>query len=239
MSRLSVRAGDSASGAEGHDNEKRRQILGQGALEVFRAKGYEGAAMDAIAKAAGVSKGTLYVYFTNKDELFEHLITEEKRSLAAALDAFQPTEGSFRANLRSFAISFNHLLTTDSHMSSIRMVIGATEKFPAVGALYFRLGAERGVTRLTDAFGQAMTDGRMRKADPGAAAQHFISLCTAEVMKKAAVLRRSAAERRRHHPHRRQWSRRVLQLLSCCGLIEALHRLFERLRSGLTLATSA
>lgn len=184
MSRLSVRAGETAPGAEGHDSEKRRQILA-GALEVFRAKGYEGAAMDAIAKAAGVSKGTLYVYFTNKDELFEHLITEEKRSLAAALDAFQPTDGSFRGNLRSFAISFNHLLTTDSHMSSIRMVIGAVEKFPAVGALYFRLGAERGVTRLTEAFGQAMAEERMRKADPGAAAQHFISLCTAEVMKKA------------------------------------------------------
>lgn len=184
MSKVAAQAGGSTAGGEGQDSEKRRQIL-DGAREVFRAKGYEGASMDAIAKAAGVSKGTLYVYFTNKDELFEHLITEEKRSLAAALDAFQPTEGSFRANLRSFAISFNHLLTTDSHMSSIRMVIGAVEKFPAVGALYFRLGAERGVTRLTDAFDQAMTDGRMRKADPGAAAQHFISLCTAEVMKKA------------------------------------------------------
>lgn len=184
MSRLSVRAGETASGSEGHDNEKRRQIIA-GAREVFRAKGYDGAAMDAIAKAAGVSKGTLYVYFTNKDELFEQLITEEKRSLAAALDAFQPADGSLRDNLRAFAISFNELLTADSHMSSIRMVIGAVEKFPAVGALYFRLGAERGVTRLTEVFAQVMAEGRMKAADPGTAAQHFISLCTAEVMKKS------------------------------------------------------
>ena len=42
------------------DKDKRRQIL-NGAREVFLAKGYEGASMDAIAKASGVSKGTLYV----------------------------------------------------------------------------------------------------------------------------------------------------------------------------------
>ena len=69
MSKVAAQAGGSTAGGEGQDSEKRRQIL-DGAREVFRAKGYEGASMDAIAKAAGVSKGTLYVYFTNKDELF-------------------------------------------------------------------------------------------------------------------------------------------------------------------------
>jgi len=184
MSKVSARPGEATAGVDGHDSEKRRQIL-EGAREVFRAKGYEGAAMDAIAKAAGVSKGTLYVYFTNKDELFEELITDEKRELAAALDAFQPTEGSFRENLRSFAISFNELLTGENHMSSIRMVVGAVDRFPAVGAMFFRAGAERGTTRLTEAFGKAIEDGRLKPCDPAVAAQHFIALCTSEVMKKS------------------------------------------------------
>ena len=199
MSKMRARPDEPDSGAEGHDNEKRQQIL-DGAREVFRAKGYEGAAMDAIAKAAGVSKGTLYVYFTNKDELFEELISDEKRELAAALDAFQPVAGSFRDNLRAFAISFNELLTADSHISSIRMVIGAVEKFPAVGAMFFKAGAERGTTRLTEVFGRAVEDGRLRPCDPAVAAQHFIALCTSEVMKKSlfgAALRpsREAAEK--------------------------------------------
>lgn len=183
MSKVMARPGET-TGPEGHDKEKRRQIL-EGAREVFRAKGYEGAAMDAIAKAAGVSKGTLYVYFTNKDELFAELITEEKQELAAALDAFQPTDGSFRENLRAFAIRFNELLTGENHMSTIRMVVGAVEKFPAVGAIFFKAGAERGTTRLTEVFGQAVADGRLKPCDPAVAAQHFISLCTAEVMKKS------------------------------------------------------
>ena len=184
MSKVAAQAGGSTAGGEGQDSEKRRQIL-DGAREVFRAKGYEGASMDAIAKAAGVSKGTLYVYFTNKDELFEQLITDEKQELAAALDAFQPTAESFRDNLRAFAISFNELLTGENHMSSIRMVVGAVEKFPAVGALFFRAGAERGTTRLTKVFGDAVADGRLRPCDPTVAAHHFIALCTSEVMKKS------------------------------------------------------
>ena len=184
MSKIAARPGEAAAGPEGHDKEKRRQIL-EGAREVFRAKGYEGASMDGIAKAAGVSKGTLYVYFTNKDELFAELITEEKQELAAALDAFQPSDGSFRENLRAFAISFNELLTGESHMSTIRMVVGAVDKFPAVGAIFFKAGAERGTTRLTEVFGQAVEDGRLRPCDPAVAAQHFLALCTAEVMKKS------------------------------------------------------
>jgi AcrR family transcriptional regulator len=184
MSKITARPGDTAAGVEGHDSEKRRQIL-DGAREVFRAKGYEGASMDAIAKAAGVSKGTLYVYFTNKDELFEQLIADEKQELAAALDAFQPKAESFRENLRAFAISFNDLLTGESHMSTIRMVVGAVEKFPAVGAIFFKAGAERGTTRLTEVFGEAIADGRLKPCDPLVAAHHFIALCTSEVMKKS------------------------------------------------------
>ncbi|WP_370677796.1 TetR/AcrR family transcriptional regulator [Pleomorphomonas sp. PLEO] len=184
MSKIAARPSEAGAGPEGHDSEKRRQIL-EGAREVFRAKGYEGASMDGIAKAAGVSKGTLYVYFTNKDELFAELIADEKRELAAALDAFQPSAESFRDNLRAFAINLNELLTTESHMSSIRMVVGAVEKFPAVGAMFFRAGAERGTTRLTDVFDQAIKDGRIKPCDPTVAAQHFMALCTAELMKKS------------------------------------------------------
>ena len=49
----------------GEDSAKRRQIL-DGARKVFLAQGFDGASMGEIAKAAGVSKGTLYVYFQNK-----------------------------------------------------------------------------------------------------------------------------------------------------------------------------
>ena len=69
------------------ESSKRRQIL-DGARRVFLAEGFDGASMGEIARAAGVSKGTLYVYFDSKEKLFEALTIEEKKSLAEVL--FQP-----------------------------------------------------------------------------------------------------------------------------------------------------
>src|SRR5881394_1049830 len=62
-----------ASSAEG---AKRCQII-EGARRVFLAQGFDAASMGEIARAAGVSKGTLYVYFANKEELFEAIVEQE------------------------------------------------------------------------------------------------------------------------------------------------------------------
>src|ERR1700726_436245 len=55
---------------------KRRQIL-DGARKVFLDLGFDGASMGEIARSAGVSKGTLYVYFADKNRLFEAIVEEE------------------------------------------------------------------------------------------------------------------------------------------------------------------
>src|SRR5260370_38125984 len=66
---------------EAADSAQRRQII-EGARAVFLAQGFDAASMSDIARKAGVSKGTLYVYFKSKDELFE-AITEEQCSMQA------------------------------------------------------------------------------------------------------------------------------------------------------------
>ena len=58
------------------DSSKRRQIL-DGARKLFLDLGFDGASMGEIARAAGVSKGTLYVYFADKNRLFEAIVEEE------------------------------------------------------------------------------------------------------------------------------------------------------------------
>src|SRR3982074_2269723 len=55
---------------------KRRQIV-EGARQVFLAQGFDAASMGEIARVAGVSKGTLYVYFKSKEELFEAIVRQE------------------------------------------------------------------------------------------------------------------------------------------------------------------
>ena len=65
--------------AAGQDPRKRQQILA-GARKVFHENGFDAASMNDIARVAGVSKGTLYVYFESKERLFLELIAEEKRA---------------------------------------------------------------------------------------------------------------------------------------------------------------
>lgn len=52
------------------DKAAKRAEITRAATEVFARKGFQGASVDDVAEAAGVSKGTLYGYFQNKEELF-------------------------------------------------------------------------------------------------------------------------------------------------------------------------
>ena len=63
-----------SAASELRDSAKRRQII-EGAREVFLAQGFDAASMGEIARKAGVSKGTLYVYFDSKERLFEAINT--------------------------------------------------------------------------------------------------------------------------------------------------------------------
>ncbi len=63
--------------AAGEDPAMREQIL-DGAQQVFMQIGYDAASMNDITRAAGVSKGTLYVYFENKEDLFAAIIDRQK-----------------------------------------------------------------------------------------------------------------------------------------------------------------
>ena len=66
--------------AAGEDPVKRAQIL-DGAMRIFMRLGFDASSMNDITREAGVSKGTLYVYFKNKEDLFAAII-QRKKSLA-------------------------------------------------------------------------------------------------------------------------------------------------------------
>ena len=76
-----------ASRAGASIRAKRRQII-DGASRVFLAQGFDAASMGAIAREAGVSKGTLYVYFKSKEELFEAIVEEQRRQQAEQIFTF-------------------------------------------------------------------------------------------------------------------------------------------------------
>ena len=135
------RASEADAGAA--ESSKRRQIL-DGARRVFLAEGFDGASMGEIARAAGVSKGTLYVYFDSKEKLFEALTIEEKKTLAEVLFQLDGEDPDVAAVLRRLGESYLKLMAEPEHVSSVRMVIGASEKFPRFGQMFFEAGPRQG-----------------------------------------------------------------------------------------------
>lgn len=164
-------------------DNKRRQIL-DGARQVFLAEGFDGASMGGIAKAAGVSKGTLYSYFESKEGLFERLIQEERASLAEATFRLDADDCDTRAVLRRLGRSFLAMLSRPEHIASVRMVIGAAEKLPRLGQTFYDAGPRQGVARLAAYLDRQVAAGRLAIPDTEVAAQQFLDLCGSLVMKQ-------------------------------------------------------
>src|SRR4030088_2980136 len=113
------------------DSSKRRQILA-GASRVFMDLGFDGASMGEIARAAGVSKGTLYVYFADKSRLFEAILEQE--ALGQGNEAFNfDSERDAATTLGEFGRAYIELLCRPGRGSAVRTGVGIAERAPEGG----------------------------------------------------------------------------------------------------------
>jgi AcrR family transcriptional regulator len=166
-----------------HDGgAKRRQIM-DGARTVFLSAGFDGASMNDIAREAGVSKGTLYAYFTSKDELFEAIIRAEKAQSAERLCVFR-REGDARAMLTDFGVRLMLRMTEPGTLALARVVVAAAEKFPNVGRTFYEAGPLFGATRLAGELGALEAAGALKIPDLERAAWQFVDLCQSYVYKR-------------------------------------------------------
>jgi AcrR family transcriptional regulator len=117
------------------DSSKRRQIL-DGARKVFMDLGFDGASMGEIARAAGVSKGTLYVYFADKSRLFEAIVEEEKLEQGKNAFNFDPGR-DVDTTLPEFGRAYVSLLCRPGGGSAIRTVMAIAERMPDVGSRFY------------------------------------------------------------------------------------------------------
>ena len=165
--------------ADAPDSAKRRQIM-EGARRAFLADGFDGASMNDIARVAGVSKGTLYVYFDSKEQLFEALIREERHQQAERLCDFSMDDPDMRAVLVNFGRRLIEMLTRPDSMSHLRTVIAASAKFPQLGRAFYEAGPCFGAQRLAQYLRRRSDEGLLEIADPERVAWQFLALCKAE-----------------------------------------------------------
>lgn len=161
------------------DSSKRRQILA-GARKVFMDLGFDGASMGEIARAAGVSKGTLYVYFADKSALFEAILEEEALQHGQVVFNFDPARDA-ETTLRDFGTAYLHLLCRPGGGSAIRTVMAIAERMPDVGRRYYFRVLDKTINRLSEYLKAHVAPGDLAIDDCDLAASQFMELCKASL----------------------------------------------------------
>jgi AcrR family transcriptional regulator len=155
-----------------------------GAREVFFARGYAGASMAEIGKAAAVSKGTLYVHFPDKDALFAAVLASECETIRARHFVFDH-DAPLAPTLRFLGIGFLRAILARDAMGLYRALVGEAHRQPALGEVFMRAGPRPGARALAALLRAADQRGELRIADAELAAHQFIHLCDAGLSQRA------------------------------------------------------
>src|SRR5258708_16493451 len=134
--------------AELGDGQKRVQII-DGARAMFLAQGFDGASMGEIARKAGVSKGTLYVYFDSKEDLFQVVAHEECLAQAEQVFQLDPADHDVSAVLARLGTAFVKFLFQPSRLAAVRTVMSISERMPDIGRKFYATGPATGIFRVS------------------------------------------------------------------------------------------
>ena len=171
-----------AVSTERHDSAKRRQII-EGARAVFLAQGFDAASMGEIARQAGVSKGTLYVYFDSKEALFEAITEEECLAQGEQVFALDSNDHDVEAVLTRLGCAFVRFICRPGGQSSLRTVISISERMPAIGKQFYETGPVTGIARLGRYLEDQVAAGYLAVPDVEVAAAQFLDSCQSTMFK--------------------------------------------------------
>jgi AcrR family transcriptional regulator len=166
-------------GGAGQDPQKRRQILA-GARKVFLKHGFDAASMNDIARVAGVSKGTLYVYFESKERLFTALMHDERSKQDFSTN---PADHNVAAVLTRLGRDFVAFLTAPHVIRAKRTVMAIIERMPEVAADFYREGPTVCVADLTRYLEAQVRAGVLSIDDCALAANQFLDLAQTGIVK--------------------------------------------------------
>ncbi len=173
---MNAQAQIKAVAATAEDSAKRRQIV-EGAREIFLAKGFDAASMSDIARAAGVSKGTLYVYFENKEQLFEAIVHEECLVHAEGAFALDHANHDVEAILTRLGTAYLEFLCTAEKASALRTVAAIADRMPEIGRVFYETGPGVGIAKLADYLKAQNEAGILAVEDCTVAAAQFLDAC--------------------------------------------------------------
>ncbi len=164
---------------------KFEQVL-EGAREIFMAEGFEGASVDEIAKAAGVSKATLYSYFPDKRLLFVEVVRAQCDRMADRAIELISECAPPRQILTVAAGHIVRFLLSDFAQRIFRICVAERDRFPELGQSFYANGPQMGKSRLAEYLSDAVARGELRIEDIELAAEQFQELCKTRLWLRAA-----------------------------------------------------
>src|SRR5262245_47573133 len=136
-------AGGARQGAARKDagalrREKRRAAILDAALEEFAARGFAATRLDDVVRRARIAKGTIYLYFRDKESLFQELVRAMLSPLVGTIEAAPLSEVPIRAVVEMIVDVFVREIYGTRRKDVIRLIISEGPRFPKLAEIYYR-----------------------------------------------------------------------------------------------------
>ena len=151
----------------------------EAALACFAENGFAGTRMEDIAERARITKGTIYLYFQSKEDLFKSLA---RQSIGAQIDTVTAHVNAFEgksADLLRFVLgTVGQFVSTSDRVVLPKVLLAEAGKFPELVEFWRREVIDRGLGLFTAIIRRGIARGEFRKVAP----EHAARLCVAPML---------------------------------------------------------
>jgi len=167
--------------------DARPEELVAAALEVFVERGYEGTTLADVARRAGVTKGTIYLYFENKEALFKAVVRETIVPVIAQGEALARSfTGCARDLLEQLVREYWRLVGETALAGIPKLMMAEAATFPELTRFYYDEVVVRGQRLMAGVIERGVKNGEFRPVNVMLAAKLAMSpLMHATVVRRA------------------------------------------------------
>lgn len=159
--------------------EERAPEILEAALASFAEKGFAGTRMDDIAARAGITKGTIYLYFESKEAVFKALARQSiGERIAAVTEQLKSADTPAADQLRFVIGTLGHFASTSDRVVLARVLLGEAGNFPELAEFWRKEIIDRGLGLFESIIRRGVARGEFRKVVPG----HAARLCVAPLL---------------------------------------------------------
>src|SRR5690349_20208203 len=153
-----------ASAARKARSGERREAILAAALDEFSSRGFEAARLDDVARRAGVAKGTIYLYFRDKESLFQELVRAMLTPLVGTIEALGQADIPLAVLADRIVELFVREVYETRRKDVIRLMISEGRRFPKLAEFYYREVLSRIISAVRTLLRRAAARGEVPEA---------------------------------------------------------------------------